>query len=518
MTNSCSGNGGMRYARRFLPAVILAAVLAGAVIAPATAGIGVGTVVANPYDTLSILGGTLVDNTISNLGRYAVIQLGPTAGAEGSTAQIDFQGIDIDAASTLTIRSGAPGQSILIRNIDAAPTLIAGALRTKAAAGFAAPVLYVSGPTGITVQPTGAIDSPAGLTLDALGGTATSGEPLVNNGVLNGGNALWLFAANVTGSGLFSGDSVYVSTYGNANNPVNGAHYLANGLQVYPGTGSDVLLTLNDYGSSPQVFNFNINGNGTVAMPSAWPAGSPLPQNNLPVPPEASTAGPPPAYGGGSMIIQATGTLTLSPDAPDFVFPGGIVFKSGGTLDLSGVIVDNGWTGAGVAMQGVFFEAPSIISAGGDIQVFTNNFNWVNFSTFPQAPVRTWQLAALSNGQYVYSSADDVVPHINSYSTISEAAAAGQCWTCLVNSTPMNSATPPPPSLVRRVRGRSTRPATPPAPRRSTRVLVQPHLRHQARRVLWRVDWDGRHCGVRRQRRRSGRSSRPTLAAVCTIA
>ena len=295
----------------------------------------------------------------------------PRPAHSGSTAQIDFQGISIDALGTLTVRSGASGQSLLIRNADAAPTLIAGALRAEAAPGFAAPRLYVSSPAGINVLPSGTIDAPAGLTVDSLGATPTSGQPLVNEGVLNGGNALWMFAANVTGGGQFRGDAVYVSTFGNANNPVNGLHYLDNGLQFYPGTGSDVLLTLNDYGSSPQFFNFEINGNGTIAMPSAWPAELDLPQNNLPVLPNASTPGPPPAYGGGSMIIQASGTLTLSRNASDFVFPGGIVLKAGATLDLAGVIVDNGWTGAGVTLQGVFFEAPNIVSTGGDIQVFT---------------------------------------------------------------------------------------------------------------------------------------------------
>ncbi len=307
--NSWASIAGKLRTCRFLQVAIVAGIVALEAIPPAIAGIGVGTVVANPYDLMSIQGGVLVDNTISNLEQNAVIQLGPTAGATGSSAQIDFQGISIDALGTLTIRSGAPGQSLLIRNADAAPTLIAGALRAEAAPGFAAPRLYVSSPAGITVLPSGTIDAPAGLTVDSLGATSTSGQPLVNEGVLNGGNALWMFAANVTGGGQFRGDAVYVSTFGNANNPVNGLHYLDNGLQFYPGTGSDVLLTLNDYGSSPQFFNFEINGNGTIAMPSAWPAELDLPQNNLPVLPNASTPGPPPAYGGGSMIIQASGTL-----------------------------------------------------------------------------------------------------------------------------------------------------------------------------------------------------------------
>ncbi len=130
------------------------------------------------------------------------------------------------------------------------------------------------------------------------------------------------------------------------------------------------------------------------------------------------------------------------------MFPGGIVLKAGATLDLAGVIVDNGWTGAGVTLQGVFFEAPNIVSTGGDIKVFTNDLNWVNFSTYPHAPFSTWQLSGVPGGQYAYVSADCVAPHLNTYSAITEAAASGQCWTCLVNNTPMNSAPPAPPPVI----------------------------------------------------------------------
>ena len=182
-----------------------------------------------------------------------------------------------------------------------------------------------------------------------------------------------------------------------------------------------------------------VNGNATVRMPSAWPAGSSLPPNNLPVPPGGSVppGTPAPGFGGGSMIVQATGTLTLvNGGTNDFVFPGAIVLKSTGDLNVNGVVVNNSWTGAGQSFQGVFFESPNIVSSPGNIQVLTNNLNWVNFSTLPHAPVRTWQLVPAGNGSLSHLAADSVAPHRNTYSVLIEAAAAGQCWVCLVNTRP----------------------------------------------------------------------------------
>jgi hypothetical protein len=250
-----------------------------------------------------------------------------------------------------------------------------------------------------------------------------------------------LFGAKVTGSGSFKGNAVVVSTFGHVNNPVNGAHFLSNGIQVFPSSGNEVALTLNGYGSAPQALNVKVNGNAAVGMPSAWPAGSGLPPNNRPVPPGGvvSPGAPPPSFGGGSMIVQATGTLKLvNIGTNDFVFPGAIVLKSTGALDVNGVVVNNSWTGAGQSFQGVFFESPNIVSSIGNIQVLTNNLNWVNFSTLPHAPVRTWQLVPAGNGSLSHLAADSIAPHRNTYSVLIEAAAASQCWVCLVNTAPIN--------------------------------------------------------------------------------
>jgi filamentous hemagglutinin family protein len=386
-----------------------------------------------------LINGTLNGSSITDLKPGAVIQLGTTAGSAGSFAEIDFHGLNIAAGDTLTIKSGAPGQSIMLVNVDAGASSIAGALMASGGNGTAAPVVYLQNPNGITVELSGSIIAPAGLSVDTLGNTATTGQPLVNNGVLDGGGSLQLFGARINGSGSFKGNAVVVSTFGSANNPVNGAHFLSNGLQLSPSSGSTVALTLNGYGSTPQALNVKVNGDAVAAMPSTWPAGSSLPPNNLPVPPGGSrpAGAPAPGFGGGSMIVQATGTLTLA-NSNDFVFPGAIVLKSAGALDVNGVVINNSWTGAGQSFQGVFFESPSIVSTSGLIQVLTNNLNWVNFSTLPHAPVRTWQLVPGSNGALGHLAADSVAPHRNTYSILIEAAAAGQCWVCLVNTAPVN--------------------------------------------------------------------------------
>jgi hypothetical protein len=287
----------------------------------------------------------------------------------------------------------------------------------------------------------GAISAAAGLTLDTLGSTWTTGQTLVNQGTIDGGSGLRLLNAKVNGGGAFKGNAIFVGTFGNANNPVNGAHFLANGLQLSPSSGNAVALTLNHYGASPQVLNVKVNGNASVSMPSAWPGGSTSPPNNLPLPQGGTRPPGTPdlGYGGGSMIVQATGALSLaSATTNDFVFPGSIVLKAGGDLDLNAVVVVNGWTATGKPFQGVFFESPNIVSSGGNIQALTNNLNWANFSTMPHAPVRTWTLVQLGNGSSSYATADTVAPHVNAYSILIEAAANGQCWTCLVNSQLVN--------------------------------------------------------------------------------
>ena len=399
---------------------------------------GVAMVVLNPYGTLSVQGGTLNGNTITNLQKNAVIVLGTTPGAPGTFAQIDFQGLAIGAGNTLTIRSGAAAQTVHVNDVSGQPAGISGALLAQGGNGAAAPYLYVQNASGINVNAGGVVTAAAGLTMDALGASWTTGQTLVNQGTVDGGSSLQLFAAKVNGGGAFLGNAVVLATFGNLNNPVNGPHYLANGLQLSPSSGNNIGVTLAGYGNAPQIVNLMLGGNATVSMPSAWPNGSILPPNNRPVlPGEVRAAGiPDPSYGGGSMIVQAAGSLTLQGGASgDFVFPGGLVFKAGGALDVKGTAIDNAWTTSGAVFQGVFLEASSITdsAASARVSVRTNNLNWANFDPRPLVPVSTWTLQRMPNGTAQFVAADNAAPHLNFYSITSEAGAAGACFTCLTN-------------------------------------------------------------------------------------
>lgn len=397
-------------------------------------------IVANPYGAVTVTGATLSGSTISGFGTNVTIQLGAIAGGPGSFAQLDFQALALDAGNTLTILAGAPGQSVVLRDVGAGPSVIEGALRAQGGIGGTLP-MRIANPNGITIGAAGVLSAASGLEVDATGANPLAGGLVQNAGVVDGGVSLVVSGAGLRGGGAFRGDAMRLGTFGNANNPVNGNDFLANGLQLFPGTGDRVQLTLNHYGIVPQVLNLAIHGNGSVWMPSSWPAGVTLPPNNTPLAPGAvrPRGTPKPSYGGGSMIVQATGTLSLIDGGThDFVFPGAIVLKAGGTLDVKGVLVDQGWTGDGQAFQGIFLESPDIASSGESMQFFTNYPNWVNFSTLPNAPVRAFTLLTQADGSASFVAADDTVPHRNTYSVVQGIAAAGGCWICAVDTRPID--------------------------------------------------------------------------------
>ena len=426
------------YAGNGLNAPSASAPLAQQVVAPLPI---TATVIANPYGVLTVTGGTLVGNLITLTSPTATIQLGPVAGVGGSQAQIDFQGLHVGAGNTLTIRSGAAGQFVMLRNVAGTGSAIGGTLQAQGGNGAPPPGLYVWSPSGIAIAGSGNVTSPAGLTVDALDVSWTVGQNLTNGGRIDGGGGLALLGANVRGGGAFVGDSIGVHTFGNAHNPANGADFLQNGLQLSTASAPLLALTLNGYGQGKQVFNLKVNGNATLWMPSAWPAGASLPANSAVVAPGATRPSgvPEPAYGGGSMIVQATGNLALrNGGTNDFAFPGAIALKAGGTLDFNGVAVNQGWTTTGQSFQGLFFEAPSIVSANGLIRLYGNDLNWMNFSVLPQQYVRAFSLKRNPDGSASFAAADGTAPHLNTYSMIQGAAAAGGCWVCLVNTAPVN--------------------------------------------------------------------------------
>ncbi len=397
--------------------------------------LGVATIVANPYGPITVQGATLTGTTVGGWQANAVIELGKVPGDGVSAMHIDLADLDLPAGTTLTVRSGATGQGVVLRNSGATAGTIAGALRFEAAYGpdFRA---QVQDGNGLTVAASGRVVAGTPLTVSTLRTGWGEGGVLANHGVVQGDAQLRLVGGRITGGGRFVGNAIHVATSGHANNPVNGSYFLSNGLQLWPGTGSEVALSLTHYGTAPQVLNFAINGAARVAMPSAWPAGYFAPGNSLPaLPAEVRPAGAGnPAHGASGIIVQATGAMTLDGGASnDFVLAGGVVLKAGGTLDLNGVAIVNGWTLAGESFQGVNLEAPRITSRAGPIRIYTNNRNWANFSTYPYAPVRTWQFVAQADGSARYVAADATAPHLNPYAALVNAAARGECWVCLVD-------------------------------------------------------------------------------------
>lgn len=402
---------------------------------------GTGTIIANPYGPLVVTGATLSGPLILDMQPVASIQLGNVSGAPGSFIEVDFLGLNIAPGGVISVVSGAPGQTARIVNANQAGSAIAGTLRAQGGNGAAPPVLVVGNSKGIDVYAGGSIVGTSGLMVDALGGNFNTGQTVVNAGTLDGGGSLEVLGANINGGGAFKGNAITLRTFGSANNPANGAFFLLNSMQLFPGSGNTIAVTLNAYGPAPQAINVMTNGNATVSMPSAWPAGVNAPPNNAVVPPGAARAAgvPDPAYGGGSLIVQSTGTLTLAGGTTnDFVFPGGIVLKANGTLDLNGVLLNQGWTTAGKSFQGMYVESPNIVNPTGNIRSYSNGLNWLNFSTLPHAPVRAFTLVRNADGTASYATADATAPHLNTYSILSNAAASGACWTCLVNTTPVN--------------------------------------------------------------------------------
>ncbi|HTR57390.1 MAG TPA: Ig-like domain repeat protein [Casimicrobiaceae bacterium] len=399
-----------------------------------------GSIVTNPYGPLSVSGGMLNGSLFSLAAPHASIQLGTGPGSSGAYVEIDFDSLHISGTTTFTIYSGAPGQVVVLRVTGMTPSALGGTLQAQGGNGAPPPELHLWNPNGFTVATPAKVIAPSGITLDALGASWNIGKDVVNAGLVDGGVTLALMGAGIHGGGAFRGDAIRLHTFGNANNPANGAHYLSNSLQLFPSSGTDALLTINDYGVNPQFLNLKVNGNASISMPSLWPAGMALPANNAPVPAGGMRpAGvPEPTYGGGSIILQATGTVTLLGGASnDLAFPGGIVLLSGSTLNLAGVSVNQGWTAAGKAFQGLYFESPDIIS-GSTVSILSNDLNWTNFSSMPAGHFHISRLTQMPDGTLGYSAADSTAPHLNRYSQLIDAAANGQCWTCLINYTPID--------------------------------------------------------------------------------
>ena len=229
---------------------------------------------------------------------------------------------------------------------------------------------------------------------------------------------------SLTGSGTLTTSSLRLSDFvGNVNNvtgsnPLNNGFHLANGS--FGNTAIRIDLPTNGDGAiGRQVVNLNVAGNATLTshgtstfVTGLGPAGI--------LPTEANA--------GSNLLVQASGNLTVNPSGtgpenyalsngalgtPGFVFPGGIVLMAGNTLTLN-TVVDNGYAPTVVAGQGIFFQAPHIVTTA---PVITNGNAWVNFSTAPSTvPAIYGVTPALSISPLAYTIvANPSAYHIRSY-------------------------------------------------------------------------------------------------------
>ncbi|QSR84384.1 filamentous hemagglutinin N-terminal domain-containing protein [Methylacidimicrobium sp. B4] len=201
----------------------------------------------------------------------------------------------------------------------------------------------------------------------------------------------YFYGGSLTGPGTLTTANLYLDDFtGNVNNVTSPTNYLANGFHVANGSFGNTNITIDLATTSEgavgrQVVNLNVAGNATLTSHDT----STFTNSLLGV-----TLLPTEANAGSNLLVQASGNLTVNPSTTGpldaslsnaalgvngFVFPGGIVLIAGNTLTLN-TVVDNGYASTVGAGQGIFFQAPTIVTTA---PVITSGNAWVNFSTAP---------------------------------------------------------------------------------------------------------------------------------------
>ncbi len=209
---------------------------------------------------------------------------------------------------------------------------------------------------------------------------------------------------SLTGGGMLTTANLSLDDFtGNVNNVTSPTNYLANGFHIANGSFGSTNVTINlattgDGAVGRQVVNLNVAGNAAInsGATSTFVNGS---GNNGILPTEVNV--------GSSLLVHASGNLMVNPSqfGPEnyalssgalnthgFVFPGGIVLIAGKALTLN-TVVDNGYAPTVGAGQGIFFQAPTIVSRAA---VIANGNAWVNFSTQPSAVPTIYGVAAVA--------------------------------------------------------------------------------------------------------------------------
>ena len=212
-------------------------------------------------------------------------------------------------------------------------------------------------------------------------------------------------------------NTLNLTAWGSINAPITGnTNWLLNQMQVKTAIpGVPVFATLSAVGGGFQAINLGFTGDlvvnsGATATPFAIVGfASPV-------------LFPPPlvANGGSQLILQASGNIDINgsagplfPLAPvSFQFPGGVVFKAGGYVSLNTPLY-NAWTLNAQPFQGVFFEAPTIITTS---YIATNPNSWVNYSSYPATgPANAYTIAQPLPGEFQFIATPQAT-HYNVYS------------------------------------------------------------------------------------------------------
>ena len=324
-----------------------------------------------------------------------------------------------------------------------------------------------------------------------------NGDVVFGSQASAGGGNVAIAGQNISGAnGTFplSANNLTLYSAGNINAP-GSTSFLNNGLGINPYIAGGT-ININLYSAAnatnPATANYiNLNVNGNVVIDSAgtgspaaagiengvynnstyayqYPANPDSNGNYATIPSGSTITDNDTTSVGGSLLIQATGTLTVAPQPTGgytlpfdtlyaanynnsfgsytyvnynknpFVFSGGVVFSGNQGVTVN-VPVINAWGNNPnpIPYQGVFLEGSSI-AVNNNAWFMTQPYNFVNVSVKPTTgiPADYWLSGGLINPPSVYTPNDSGV-YQNSYTNeIAAYLANPATWSSSVNETP----------------------------------------------------------------------------------
>jgi filamentous hemagglutinin family protein len=426
----------------------------------ATTGGGWATAVTvNGGAATGTIAGLVNSSTIQLQNAGTVITWGASTGGIPNVAdKVNPQGFNLGSSAALTFDGKAAGASVL--NIDASgnPSIINGMLSGQGATNNVA--VFLANTNGVVVGSTGRLVLPVGggligadmssataqqlfiangtigagvqsaaAPLSLAGGITAGGDVLIaggnvtNTGTISTPATLAITANSYTGAPGFAGNqltagAIIASVRGNFNAPISGnTNWLSNAVTAAPFDASKPLhLSISAVGNGRQSINVKVNGSAII---DSGATGATFGPNSMFTIGAGATSAAPSSNGGSQIILNASGNLTAQ---SNFTFPGGVVLKAGGLLDVGSIY--NAWTPVAQAYQGVFLEAPTIVVSG---LILTNGTSWVNFSTDPAGGAPSiYQVQTTTAGLNAVFAPG--AAHLNTYSSLITGGA--------VNTTP----------------------------------------------------------------------------------